>query len=319
MKLTRRQLRKLILEYSEPEKKYFGKGITALIENPDMLYVVQNGEQVLNRPWLEANVGRRFGGGSFRDAYEILGRDDLILKISNRMDDPSPDAGVDYSAEAEISNQNELDFFNRFPEFFPKVYAYEREPDGSPRLSLPRWLVIEKAKVITTWEEMGDQIKKVFPGIENAYNFLNLWFNISPIYSDASEEIIEHDKQRMNLSNEDIWLQILFHSAIRGNNLQSGTLFERLAGLKIWDEKGLTFDQKVEILERDVLSKLREMFSKDNNIIKFNRVTNLLKNSGYFFDYNEIVIGNVGTDLNGEGFKLIDISLFDKDGEYGIG
>ena len=318
MKLTRKQLRKLILEYSAPEKKYFGKGIAALIENPDMLYVVQNGEQVLNRPWLEANVGRRLGGGSFRDAYEILGRDDLILKISNRMDDPSPDAGIDYSAEAELSNQNELDFFNRFPNFFPKVYAYEREPDGSPRLSLPRWLVIEKAKVITTWEEMGDQIKKVFPGIENAYNFLNLWFNISPIYHGVNDAIIEHDKKRIHLFNENYLLQILFHAAIRGNNLQSGTLFERLAGLKIWDEKGLTFEQKVEILERDVLSKLREIFSKDFNIVRFNRVTNLLKNSGYFFDYNEIVVGNVGTDLNGEGFKLIDISLFDKDGEYGI-
>ena len=319
MKLTRSQLRKLILEYSAPEKKYFGKGITALIENPDMLYVVQDGEQVLNRPWLEKNVGRRFGGGSFRDAYEIAGSDDLILKISNRMDDPSPDAGIDYSAESEISNQNELYFFNRFPEFFPKVYAYEREPDGSPRLSLPRWLVIEKAKVITTWEEMGDQIKKVFPGIENAYNFLNLWFNISPIYHGVSDTIIEHDKKRIHLFNENYLLQILFHAAIRGNNLQSGTLFERLAGLKIWDEKGLTFEQKVEILERDVLSKLREIFSKDFNIVRFNRVTNLLKNSGYFFDYNEIVVGNVGTDLNGEGFKLIDISLFDKDGEYGIG
>ena len=318
MKLTRKQLRKLILEYSAPEKKYFGKGIAALIENPDMLYVVQNGEQVLNRPWLEANVGRRLGGGSFRDAYEILGRDDLILKISNRMDDPSPDAGIDYSAEAELSNQNELDFFNRFPEFFPKVYAYEREPDGSPRLSLPRWLVIEKAKVITTWEEMGDQIKKVFPGIENAYNFLNLWFNISPIYHGVNDAIIEHDKKRIHLFNENYLLQILFHAAIRGNNLQSGTLFEKLAGLKIWDEKDLTFEQKFEILERDVLSKLREIFSKDFNIVRFNRVTNLLKNSGYFFDYNEIVVGNVGTDLNGEGFKLIDISLFDKDGEYGI-
>jgi hypothetical protein len=319
VKLTRKQLRKLILEYSAPEKKYFGKGIAALIENPDMLYVVQNGEQVLNRPWLEANVGRRLGGGSFRDAYEILGRDDLILKISNRMDDPSPDAGIDYSAEAELSNQNELDFFNRFPEFFPKVYAYEREPDGSPRLSLPRWLVIEKAKVITTWEEMGDQIKKVFPGIENAYNFLNLWFNISPIYHGVNDAIIEHDKKRIHLFNENYLLQILFHAAIRGNNLQSGTLFEKLAGLKIWDEKGLTFEQKVEILERDVLSKLREIFLKDINIVKFNRVTKLLENSGYFFDYNEIVVGNVGTDLNGEGFKLIDISLFDKDGEYGIG
>jgi hypothetical protein len=318
VKITRKQLRKLILEYSAPEKKYFGKGIAALIENPDMLYVVQNGEQVLNRPWLEANVGRRLGGGSFRDAYEILGRDDLILKISNRMDDPSPDAGIDYSAEAELSNQNELDFFNRFPEFFPKVYAYEREPDGSPRLSLPRWLVIEKAKVITTWEEMGDQIKKVFPGIENAYNFLNLWFNISPIYHGVNDAIIEHDKKRIHLFNENYLLQILFHAAIRGNNLQSGTLFEKLAGLKIWDEKGLTFEQKVEILERDVLSKLREIFLKDINIVKFNRVTKLLENSGYFFDYNEIVVGNVGTDLNGEGFKLIDISLFDKDGEYGI-
>ena len=318
MKITRRQLRKLILEYSAPEKKYFGKGITALIENPDMLYVVQNGEQVLNRPWLEKNVGRRFGGGSFRDAYEILGRDDLILKISNRMDDPSPKAGIEYSAESELSNQSELDFFNRFPDFFPKVYAYEREPDGSPRLSLPRWLVIEKAKVITTWEEMGDQIKKVFPGIENAYNFLNLWFNISPIYHGVSDAIIEHDKKRIHLFNENYLLQILFHAAIRGNKLQSGTLFERLAGLKIWDEKGLTFEQRFEILERDVLSKLREIFSKDFNIVRFNRVTNILKNSGYFFDYNEIVVGNVGTDLNGEGFKLIDISLFDKDGEYGI-
>ena len=49
MKLTRRQLRKLILEYSETEQTYFGAGITALIKHPNKIYKEDEfGNQVFN-------------------------------------------------------------------------------------------------------------------------------------------------------------------------------------------------------------------------------------------------------------------------------
>jgi hypothetical protein len=326
VKLTRKQLRKLILEYSAPEKNYFGKGITALIEHPDKLYKEDEfGNQVLDREWIEKNVGHFIASGGFRDTYNVDGssKPPLVLKISNRVDDPSKKAGIEYSSEAEITNQLELETFNKFNDygFFPNVYPGERNMDGTPRLSLPRWLLVEKVNVIETLEEMEDQIKKVFPGVEDAYNTLNLWFELTPYYhpNNVSKAVLEADKEIMNLSNVGLWIQILFQTAIKGGNIHSGTLFETLMSLKVWDEMGLSFDQKNKIINDEILSEIQKDFINDFNIIKFNRVIkDALTQTGYFFDYNEIAPGNVATDLKGNGFKLIDISVFDRAGEYGI-
>ena len=93
--LVSEELDKFLAEMSKEEEKFFGDEIKALVDNPDELYYVKNVKprnpyvdleerQFLNRRWIEDNVGKYLGGGSFRDAYQIKSHPDKILKISNR-------------------------------------------------------------------------------------------------------------------------------------------------------------------------------------------------------------------------------------------
>ena len=314
MKLTRRQLRKLILEYSETEQTYFGAGITALIKHPNKIYKEDEfGNQVLNDELLK-KVGKRKGGGFYRDTYFIDDNENLLLKISNRNDDPSKDAGIDYATQAEMTNQYEIDFFNKYPDFFPKVYIHEREPDGTTRLSMPRWFVVEKVKVIESIEEMNEKIVETFPSIAAAYNYLTLWLDIkSALLYEGIPSVFEADKEKLRLrEDKENWIQLLFFTAIL-KNFKSGTLFERLMNLNVWKAKNMTFDQKISYIDNKIMRIIEKIVLSDRKILEFHRLLTDLNNvEDSTFEFNEISPGNVGTDLNGEGFKLIDISLFDK-------
>lgn len=318
MKLTRRQLRKLILEYSETEKTYFGSGITALIENPDKIYIYKEDEfgnhnQFLNDELLK-KVGKRKGGGFYRDTYFIDANEDLLLKISNRNDDRSKKAGIEYSTAAEEMNQNEIDFFNQYPEFFPKIYIHERAPDGNIRPSMPRWFVVEKVEVLNDYEEMNEQIIKVFPSVAVAYNYLNLWLDLKNtlLYKGISSSVLEADKEKIRLiEDKEFWIQVLFFTGIM-HSFKSGTLFERLMGLNVWRAKNMTFDETVTHVN-EIMNEIEGIFSSDSNMLKFNRLLKELNNvEGFVFEFNEIAPGNVGKALDGTGFRLIDISLFNQ-------
>jgi len=153
-KIIKEELDKFLAEMSKEEEKFFGDEIKALVDNPDELYYVKNVKprnpyvdleerQFLNRRWIEENVGKYLGGGSFRDAYQIRSHPDKILKISNRYLQHDPLDGQEYTTIAEDTNALEIEMFNKYPGYFPKVYISDKEKQG-----IPRWLVIEKVEVI---------------------------------------------------------------------------------------------------------------------------------------------------------------------------
>ena len=56
MKITRQQLRQLILEYTESEHKFFGPIISHLMSNPSFLYsLAAKGQDI--RKWFKNNMG----------------------------------------------------------------------------------------------------------------------------------------------------------------------------------------------------------------------------------------------------------------------
>ena len=61
--------------------------------------------------------------------------------------------GQEYTTIAEDTNALEIEMFNKYPGYFPKVYISDKEIQG-----VPRWLVIEKVKVI---EYMTDFVRQV--------------------------------------------------------------------------------------------------------------------------------------------------------------
>ena len=64
MRLTKKLLRKLILEYLEQEQKLFGSWVEEIDK-----HTISSGNSVSDRNvWIEANIGRRLGGGAYRDA-----------------------------------------------------------------------------------------------------------------------------------------------------------------------------------------------------------------------------------------------------------
>ena len=110
--IIKEELTKFLAEMSKEEEKFFGDEIKALVDNPDELYYVKKvkpqnpyvdleEKQFLNRRWIEENVGKYLGGGSFRDAYQIKSHPDKILKISNRYLQHDPLDGQEYSTIAE--------------------------------------------------------------------------------------------------------------------------------------------------------------------------------------------------------------------------
>ena len=78
-------------------------------------------------------------GGRFRDAYQIKSHPDKLLKISNRYLQYEPLDGQEYATAAEETNMFEIELFNKYPDYFPKVYISDKEKQESlDGLSLKR-------------------------------------------------------------------------------------------------------------------------------------------------------------------------------------
>jgi len=123
--MIKEELSNFLEEMSKEEEQFFGEEIKALVDNPDELYYIktvkprnpyddEEERQFLNRRWIEQNIGRRLGGGSFRDAYQIKSHPDKILKISNRYLQNEPLDGQEYSTVAEETNLLEIELFNKY-------------------------------------------------------------------------------------------------------------------------------------------------------------------------------------------------------------
>ena len=322
MELTKSQLKdvikeeltKFLAEMSKEEEKFFGDEIKALVDNPDELYYVKKVKprnpyvdleerQFLNRRWIEENVGKYLGGGSFRDAYQIKSHPDKILKISNRYLQHDPLDGQEYTTIAEDTNALEIELFNKYPGYFPKVYISDKEKQG-----IPRWLVIEKVKVIEWQTEFIQQLVRSFKSIPKSYNLMN---NLIAEYLPSTKADFppsynggrEIDAERWAYT---AWISVGYNEPER--------LKDILKDLPVWDEKygdvlKRDVDQVIdeEVLLDEAVRKVWKVLTSDQYLVKFWDMVNDLD-----IEYNELRPGNVGTDLETRTkFLIIDISVFD--------
>ena len=248
--------------------------------------------QALNRAWIEENIGPRLGGGAFRDAFEIKGHDDKILKISNRSLQDELGDGQESASIAEDTNQYEIDLFNQYPEFFPRVFMSDQEIEG-----IPRWLIIEKAKVIDNAEDFDNQILIAFPALRRAMNTLNMKMSLN-----GFDDYAEYHNSASPLN---------FLLAMRGSGddgYQGTGLDEKLYSYflsKSVDWESLRVSPR-ELIDK-IMAPVWKIMTTDPKMIKFNDMMKKLR-----IQPTEIDVGNVGTDIaTGKKFLIIDISIFD--------
>ena len=313
-RIIKEELKKFLAEMSKEEEKFFGDEIKALVDNPDELYKVKKVKpknpyvdleerQFLNRNWIEKNVGKYLGGGSFRDAYAIKSHPDKILKISNRYLQHDPLDGQEYTTIAEDTNMLEIEMFNKYPDYFPKVYLSDKEKQG-----IPRWLVIEKVKVIEYQSEFIRQLVRSFKSIPKSYNLVNNL--IAEFFPSTTADFPPALGTGRDIDPEEYtyksWLAVGFNDKDR--------LKDILKDLPVWDEKyGDVINRSVdrvideEVLLDEVVDKAWKVLTSDQYLIKFWDMVNDLH-----IEYNELRQGNVGTDLETRTkFLIIDISIFE--------
>lgn len=165
MKLTRIQLRKLILEaYAQSEINYFGS-VSTLMSDPDLVNKLIQ-KKIPPRKWFGKNIGSRIGAGHSRTTYNIKGADDLVIKIAigdPMFSDMAEQNELELHTSGVYGNKMEKKYFNT-SEYFPKVYA--SAPDDS-------WIIHEKIVPIN-----NDKMKRQV--LVNVFNFikkLELVFN----------------------------------------------------------------------------------------------------------------------------------------------
>lgn len=313
-RIVKEEIDKFLAEMSKEEEKFFGDEIKALVDNPDELYYVktvkprntyadEEERQFLNRRWIEENVGKYMGGGSFRDAYQIKSHPDKILKISNRYLQHEPLDGQEYSTIAEETNALEIEMFNKYPGYFPKVYISDKEKQG-----IPRWLVIEKANVIEYQSEFIRQIVRSFKSIPKSYNLVNNL--IAEYFPSTSADFPSSYNTGREIDAE----QWAFVSWIAVGYNEPERLKDVLKDLPVWDEMyGDVLKRDVdrvideEILLDEAVRKVWKVLTSDQYLVKFWDMVNTLN-----IEYNELRPGNIGTDFKTRTkFLIIDISIFD--------
>jgi len=312
--MIKEELSNFLEEMSKEEEQFFGEEIKALVDNPDELYYVKTVKprnpyvdleerQFLNRRWLEQNVGRYLGGGSFRDAYQIKSHPDKILKISNRYLQYDPPDGHEYSTVAEETNILEIELFNKYPGYFPKVYISDQEIQG-----IPRWLVIEKVEVIEYHSEFIRQLVRSFKSIPKSYNLINEL--IAEYFPSTSADFPPASGTGREIDPEQ-WAYVAWESV--GYN-EPERLKNVLKDLPVWDEKygdpAQHSAERVgdeEILLDMAVEKAWKVLTSDQYLVKFWDMVNDLH-----IEYNELRSGNVGTDIETRTkFLIIDISIFE--------
>jgi len=312
--MIKEELTNFLEEMSKEEEQFFGEEIKALVNNPDELYYVKTVKprnpyvdleerQFLNRRWIEENVGRYLGGGSFRDAYQIKSHPDKILKISNRYLQNEPLDGQEYSTVAEETNILEIELFNKYPGYFPKVYISDQEIQG-----IPRWLVIEKVEVIEYHSEFIRQLVRSFKSIPKSYNLINEL--IAEYFPSTSADFPPAYNAGRDIDPER-WAYVAWESV--GYN-EPERLKNVLKDLPVWDEKyGDVLQHSIdrvddeEVLLDMAVAKAWKVLTSDQYLVKFWDMVNDLH-----IEYNELRSGNVGTDIETRTkFLIIDISIFE--------
>ena len=157
----RNQIRKLILETigdaKEEYKLFGGKLVNGLRKDPRLNSIIKKGYGAMEfEVYIENKYNMKMlGGGHFRIVFETENKD-LIIKFATNGSHTSALTGNKVTAID--ANLQEVNRFNRYPLFFPKLYAHS--PDG-------HWVLVDKVEIIETKDRFLKELLKFFESTGN--------------------------------------------------------------------------------------------------------------------------------------------------------
>ena len=283
MRKILKEWRLFLEEISKSEISYFGKEFEELMANPDL---------ALDKDWIAKNMGKRLGGGYSRVAYELKDNPNLVWKTAFRTE------GDTNFEEGSYTNAQEAKYFNRYPDFFPRVYLTgEKTPGYDPETGelmgsawdypvkkdfIP-WIIIDKVKVINDATEYDDLIRKIFPVMQQVVD------KIEAAGVPMRKSMFAKTKQ-----------SAVFVKTMRYGNYEE--IYRYVHNSLLNHPRSPLSDAQRE----EFAYELTDMITKD---YKMARLLQLFQETGA--DAGDIRPGNVGTDFATESkFIILDISKF---------
>lgn len=182
----RNQIRKLILEAignSKEEAVFFGKDFVKKLKDSVFLDVLPIegdwSEYMMRLDYIVNDLDLELvGDGFFRHVFKT-GNPDILLKVATDRWTPVAGSGTLSAVQA---NLQEVGRFNKYPQFFPKSYAYDK--DGV-------WILVEKMhKVYETQYEFYEGFNKNFAPVRDFSK------NITNAILAYSHQIYQHVSQQ---------------------------------------------------------------------------------------------------------------------------
>ncbi len=252
----------------------FGAGIAQLVRDPD---------KWKDGSWLERNIGPLKGFGFFRAVYEIKGKPEYIFKV----------AKPNKRGQAGFTNEKEKKYFNKYPEFMPKVYLADDTitmGGGTPeREDFVDWLIVEKVK-IPELDDYNKLILNAFPGFKKAIEY-SKFLNVNSTLLVSPDEYLELTLKTIASSKE--------------LSDQSLTRFKEILKQEYKGSK-MSFLSKGKTTPEKYADNVWDMINNDHMFTKFRAMISELK-----IQYWDIRVDNIGT-RTGKEFLLIDIGIFKK-------
>ena len=272
MKLTKQKLYKLIQE--SIEEKQYGRDFAGFLQTSIRTYM--NQDDSLDIGYLEMHIGEKIGSGYSRMVFEI--DDDHVAKIAYKHEDAFGDA----FDEGCKSNRMEYLKFNRYPECFPKSYGIFKKDSV---------LVVERVNVITTQDHMDKVIRNCFPVLTHAAIYLKKrgYDKVDPTW------VFERVLDTFERTPEPISLVVLGQTPEEPEPVDRDDEFN----------KNISWG-RTKAIKPDEIQGVWKILSSNSKLMSW---MSILSDLEVMFD--EIRIGNVGTNKDNNKLILIDISKFD--------
>jgi hypothetical protein len=298
------------------KEKYFGSVVTQLKKNPEL---------AIDSTWIMTSpaLGRSLGHGYSRTVYEIPENKNLVIKL----------AKSSQVKAGSFTNAQEVKHFNKYPEFFPKVYEsgktnWERQSvtradhaDWVTKTDVKEfpkvlWLIVDKVIPINDQTEYWDFIHKSFPQLVEAAGMLAKSSGEGRSSLTPTQALIA------------LW-EIMMEASWEAGDTSRKTPAEAVTAIaqliletRYWElRKVLSFknepdanvmgapDKEWLLKRQDMLDEAKKIYNAVGKDTKLARLMKLCDETG--IDSNDIRHENVGTDIATKTkFILLDIGIF---------
>ena len=272
-------------EISPAEAKWFGPAFQAIADDPKVLVSAAGKEVMNNDVWIEENIGPWLGTGYSRSAFAMKDHPDLVFKIAD-----------DQVDDGRYTNGEEKKFFNKYPEFFPRVWMTSEHMEIQPHMRAggdPRkdnlyldWIIVDRVRPLER-DEINEFLEKKFPVLKHAINEMP--------WRKPSQGSHHLGGPPVNIATK-IFTKFLYSLEVGKPTHRFG-----LGGIRPYLNRELS----IRVADK-VIEKLHGILIKDAGLAKLSEVVDAV---GMRTD--EIRYGNIGTDIK-TGTKLIflDINRF---------